>query len=353
MKMKNTLLLTLFTIVHVIGQKTHETPVNIILMIGDGMGLSQITAGMYSNGNKTALEEFEYIGLSKTHSSENLVTDSAASGTAFACGKKTMNGVLGMDINNNKLNSILEICKSRGYLTGLISTSSIVHATPASFYANVRSRKQYEDIALQLSENNIDYFIGGGEKHFKKRNDNRNLILEMKEYEMVNNLTKFSQSTSNKLGFFTYYDEPPSLNDGRKPTLDLALLATLDKFDQREKPFFIMVEGSQIDWGGHANEIDYITSEFKDFDGAVSVAVNYVNANPNTLLIVTADHETGGLAITFGKTKPYTFKSDFNTGGHSATMVPVFSYGTCAEKFSGIYENTAIFDKMLETVERK
>ena len=353
MKMKNTLLLTLFTIFHVIGQKTPETPVNIILMIGDGMGLSQITAGMYSNGNKTALEEFEYIGLSKTHSSENLVTDSAASGTAFACGKKTMNGVLGMDINNNKLNSILEICKSRGYLTGLISTSSIVHATPASFYANVRSRKQYEDIALQLSENNIDYFIGGGEKHFKKRNDNRNLILEMKDYEMVNNLTKFSQSTSNKLGFFTYYDEPPSLNDGRKPPLDEALLATLDKFDQREKSFFIMVEGSQIDWGGHANEIDYITSEFKDFDRAISVAVNYVNANPNTLLIVTADHETGGLAITFGKTKPYKFKSDFNTGGHSATMVPVFSYGTCAKKFSGIYENTAIFDKMLETVERK
>ena len=353
MKIKNALLLTLFTVFNVTGQKTPETPVNIILMIGDGMGLSQITAGMYSNGNKTALEEFEYIGLSKTHSSENLVTDSAASGTAFACGKKTMNGVLGMDINNNKLNSILEICKSRGYLTGLISTSSIVHATPASFYANVRSRKQYEDIALQLSENNIDYFIGGGEKHFKKRNDNRNLISEMKDYEMVNNLTKFSQSTSNKLGFFTYYDEPPSLNEGRKPMLDEALLATLDKFDQREKPFFIMVEGSQIDWGGHANEIDYITSEFKDFDGAISVAVNYVNANPNTLLIVTADHETGGLAITFGKTKPYTFKSDFNTGGHSATMVPVFSYGTCAEKFSGIYENTAIFDKMLETVERK
>ena len=106
MKIKNTLLLTLFTVFNLTGQKTPETPVNIILMIGDGMGLSQITAGMYSNGNKTALEEFEYIGLSKTHSSENLVTDSAASGTAFACGKKTMNGVLGMDINNNKLSSI-------------------------------------------------------------------------------------------------------------------------------------------------------------------------------------------------------------------------------------------------------
>ena len=290
MKMKNVLFLTLFTIFHVIGQKTPETPVNIILMIGDGMGLSQITAGMYSNGNKTALEEFEYIGLSKTHSSKNLVTDSAAAGTAIACGKKTLNGVLGMDLNNNKLSSILE--------------------------------------------------------------DDRNLISEMKDYEMVSSLKKFSQSTSNKLGFFTYYDEPPRINDGRKPQLNEALTATLEKLDQREKPFFLMVEGSQIDWGGHANEIDYITSEFKDFDGAISVAVNYVNLNPNTLLIVTADHETGGLAITLGKTNPFTFRSDFNTGGHSATMVPVFSYGTCADKFSGIYENTAIFEKMLESVKR-
>ena len=352
MKIKNALLLTLFTVFNLTGQKTPETPVNIILMIGDGMGLSQITAGMYSNGNKTALEEFEYIGLSKTHSSENLVTDSAASGTAMACGKKTMNGILGLDINNNKLSSILEICKSRGYLTALISTSSIVHATPASFYANVPSRYQYEDIALQLSENNVDYFIGGGEKHFKKRKDRRNLISEMNNYEIVNNLMKFRQSTSNKLGFFSYYDEPPSLNEDRKPMLDEALSSTFDKLNQREKPFFVMVEGSQIDWGGHANDIDYITSEFKDFDRAISVAVDYVNANPNTLLIVTADHETGGLAITHGKTKSYTFKSEFSTGGHSATMVPVFSYGISSEKFSGIYENTAIFDKMLETVER-
>jgi alkaline phosphatase len=203
-----------------------------------------------------------------------------------------------------------------------------------------------------LSENNVDYFIGGGEKHFKKRKDSRNLISEMKDYEMVNNLREFNQSTSDKLGFFSYYDEPPSLNEDRKPMLDEALLATFDKLNQRKKPFFVMVEGSQIDWGGHANDIDYITSEFKDFDGAISVAVNYVNENPNTLLIVTADHETGGLAITHGKTKSYTFKSEFNTGGHSATMVPVFSYGINAEKFGGIYENTAIFDKMLETVER-
>ena len=133
-------------------------------MIGDGMGLSQITAGMYSNGNKTALEEFTFIGLSKTHSHNSLVTDSAASGTAMASGVKTLNGVIGINIKNQKVKSILEISKERGYQTGLIATSSIVHATPASFYAKVLSRKEYQKIALQMSESVVDYFIGGGAK---------------------------------------------------------------------------------------------------------------------------------------------------------------------------------------------
>ena len=128
-----------------------DEPTNIILMIGDGTGLAQITAGMYANGNKTNLESFKVIGLAKTHSSNSLVTDSAASGTAMACGIKTMNGVVGIGMDNANQESILKLSKKKGYGTGLIATSSIVHATPASFYANVVSRKQYEDIAFQMS----------------------------------------------------------------------------------------------------------------------------------------------------------------------------------------------------------
>ena len=142
--------------------KAQENSPNIILMIGDGTGLAQITAGMYANGNKTHLESFEVIGLAKTHSSNSLVTDSAASGTAMACGVKTYNGVIGIGADNKNKASILTLSKKKGYKTGLIATSSIVHATPASFYANVVSRRQYEDIAFQMSNSDVDFFIGGG-----------------------------------------------------------------------------------------------------------------------------------------------------------------------------------------------
>ena len=142
---------------------------NIIIMIGDGMGLTQISSGMYANNNSTALEGFEYVGLSKTHALDKLVTDSAASGTAMACGVKTYNGVIGIDGKNKSHPSILEICQKKGYKTGLVATSSIVHATPASFYAKVISRRLYEKIAFQLANTIVDLFVGGGKDYFTKR----------------------------------------------------------------------------------------------------------------------------------------------------------------------------------------
>ena len=345
-------LLTLFFPLLVIAQtqQTADSPLNVIMLIGDGMGLSQISAGMYANNNQTVLEDFSIIGLSKTHAINSLVTDSAASGTAMACGEKTYNGVLGISSRNQKLESVLEICEDNGYNTGLIANSSIVHATPASFYANIDSRKKYEEIALQLSESNVDYFIGGGKKYFNKREDNRNLIKEMDKVDVVKNFNAYKKSDVDRIGFFTYNDEPPSIIDGRAPLLAKYLTATLDKLDNRKEPFFLMVEGSQIDWGGHANDIEYITSEFIEFNSAIEVALNFAKNNSNTLVIVTADHETGGLAITMGKTKGYEIVAGFNTGGHSATMVPVFSYGKFSELFGGIYDNTQIFHKMIEAL---
>ena len=344
--------LTLFFPILVIAQdqQSADSPLNVILLIGDGMGLSQISAGMYVNNNQTVLEDFSIIGLSKTHATNSLVTDSAASGTAMACGEKTYNGVLGISSKNKKLESVLEICEDNGYNTGLIANSSIVHATPASFYANVNSRKKYEEIALQLSESDVDYFIGGGKKYFNKREDKRNLIKEMDEVDVVKNFNAYQKSDADRIGFFTFNDEPPSIIDGRPPLLAKYLTATLDKLNKRMEPFFLMVEGSQIDWGGHANDIEYITSEFIEFDEAVGVALNFAKNNSNTLVIVTADHETGGLAITMGKTKGYEIVAGFNTGGHSATMVPVFSYGKFSELFGGIYDNTQIFHKMIEAL---
>ena len=323
---------------------------NIILLIGDGMGLTQISTGMYANNNSTVLESFENIGLSKTNAYGQLVTDSAASGTAMATGVKTYNGVLGIDSKNTQVKSILEICEEKGYNSALLATSSIVHATPASFYAQVPSRREYQKIALQLSSHDVDLFIGGGKMHFNKRDDKRNLIEEMNAYHFVNGLDELEKSTSDKIGYFTYKDEPPQKRDGRKPALEDMVSVSLKKMESMGAPFFMLVEGSQIDWGGHANDTEYIVSEFKEFNLAISKALDFAKTDGNTLVVVTADHETGGLALIGGNIKKQAVNGAFNTKGHSAAMVPVFSYGVHSELFRGIYENTAIFDKMVESI---
>ena len=163
-----------------------ESP-NIIMMIGDGMGISQVSTSMYSNDNHTPLERSEYIGLIKTHAIDDLITDSAASGTALSSGVKTYNGVLGMDKDLNPVKSILEICRDKGYMTAILVTSTIVHATPAAYYSKSKSRYEYDNIAVELSKSNINLFVGGGERYFNDREDDRNLMEEMKSYVFVNN----------------------------------------------------------------------------------------------------------------------------------------------------------------------
>jgi alkaline phosphatase len=317
-------------------------------MIGDGMGLSQISSGMYANDNSTALEQFDYIGLSKTASFDKLITDSAASGTAMATGIKTNNKVLGISPDNINQKSILEICKEKGYKTALIATSSIVHATPASFYAKENSRYNYENIALQLRNDNIDIIVGGGSKYFTTRKDKRNLINEMSGYEFVKSVDELEKSISTKIGYFTYFGEPPSILNGRPANLDLITRTILNKLSLNKSPFIIVIEGSQIDWGGHDNDSKMVISEFIDFDSAIKEALEFAKNDGNTLVVVTADHETGGMSLNGGEINNVNIK--FNTKSHTGTMVPVFSFGPSSETFRGIYENTQIFYKLRESI---
>ena len=374
---KNIILALFFVISFNIYSQESESP-NIILMIGDGMGLTQISSGMYSNNNSTALENFQYVGLSKTHSYDNLVTDSAAAGTAMSSGKKTQNKVLGLDHEGNPIKSILSICQDKGYSTALVATSNILHATPAAFFANIDYRYNYEPIAVQMTKSGVNYFVGGGEKYFNSREDKRNLINEMTEngYEIVYNISDFEKSKSNYLGFFTAKDEPyyfykgvnysyreydeddynedEPLEDftGRESYLARSAKATLGKLDEMGKPFFIMIEGSQIDWGGHDNDQKYMVSQFLEFNDAIEVVLDFAKKDKNTIVVVTADHETGGAAIVRGKLSNSSIKNRFATTNHTASMVPVFSYGPKAHLFKGIYENTEIFNKLLSIVNK-
>lgn len=327
---------------------------NIILLIGDGMGLGQITAGMYDNGNKTALEKFDNIGLHKSDASNKLVTDSAAGATAFACGVKTYNGAIGVDSDTISTCTILELAEGHDKKTGLIATSTIVHATPASFIAHNKYRKNYEEIAADFLKTDIDLFIGGGAKYFNNREtDDRNLYeeLKLKGYQVSDYFTEdintMSIDPNKKLAYLTALDDPIPVAQGRDYLLN-SVKKSLDYFDHNnEKGFFLMVEGSQIDWGGHANNQEYVLTEFAEFDTVIDYVQSWAEQDGETLVIVTADHETGGMAIQPESTKDSIVMA-FTSTYHTATMIPVFAYGPYAELFRGIYPNTAIYFKMNE-----
>ena len=333
-----------------------EKPVNIVLMIGDGMGLAQISAAMYHNHNKSIFEEFPVIGFHKSHALNNLITDSAAGATAFSCGEKTNVGEVGMDADTLKIRTILEECELNGMATGLVATSTIVHATPAAFIAHQDSREKYEDIALDFLNVDIDLFIGGGKKYFDNREfDERNLYKELQDKGYYVNdyfnidLQAIKPNVDKNFAYFTANKHPLPAAAGRD-YLPFASEMSVNFLSQRsDKGFFLMIEGSQIDWGGHGNDSDMVISEIHDFEKAIKKVLEWAKKRGDTLIIITADHETGGYAINPGSKKG-KIKGAFNTNGHTATMVPVFAYGPSADLFAGIYENNEIFHKMKEAL---
>jgi len=339
--------------------KSVNKPKNIILMIGDGMGLNQITAGLYSNNNTLNLERIKTIGLHKSYSDDNLVTDSAAGATAFSAGIKTYNGAIGVDSDTNRVETILEEAEAKGLATGLVASSTIVHATPASFFAHNKSRNNYEEIAAELVRTEIDYWVGGGKQFFDLRTiDERNISNELigkRNYVIKDFLNDEISSVDlplgKNVGFLTANKDPLPVSQGRD-YLEAASIRGLEFLKAKnDKGFFMMIEGSQIDWGGHANKIDYVVSEFLEFDRIIGKVLDFVQKDGETLLIITADHETGGLAINPQSSMGMgNINAAFTTDYHTAAMIPVFAYGPGSESFAGIYENTAIYKKMRKAI---
>jgi len=336
---------------------------NVILLIGDGTGLSQISSAFFFKETSPNYARFKHIGLINTTSSREDITDSAAGATAFASGIKTYNGAVGVADDSTEVKNLVEIVSKHNIKTGVISTSSIQHATPAGFYAHAINRGLYEDIAADMVDSDIDFFAGGGTKFFNKRKDGENLLdaLKVKGFNIdTTALGKFSGIKSySKMAYLLAENHLDPVAKGRGDYLPKATelgIKFLNK-DADKSSFFLMVEGSQIDWGGHANDADYLISELIDFDDAIGKALDFAEKDGNTLVIVTADHENGGFTLSSTPKKAEDGKSysdyneitgTFSTNGHSATLIPVFAYGPGAEAFSGIYENTEIFHKILE-----
>lgn len=327
---------------------TVKKPKNIILLIADGTGISQISSSLFYNDQPSNYEEFPVVGLIKTSASDKLITDSAASATAYASGIKTYNGAVGVGPDTAFVPTIVEQISENGMSTGVVSTSSITHATPAAFYAHVEARRSYEKIAEFLVNSEIDFFAGGGLEYFNKREDKQNLLTTLKSNGFVIDTTSLKPMNADKQGFLLADDAMPKMLEGRGDFLPDATQLAMNQLSKNAKGFFLMVEGSQVDWGGHSNEGDYVISELIDFDVAMGVALKFAEANGETLVIVTADHETGGFTLSADNGNYNKIKPTFSTKGHSATMVPIFAKGPGAELFGGIYENTEVYHKMMK-----
>ncbi|MGN0032358.1 MAG: alkaline phosphatase [Candidatus Limimorpha sp.] len=355
--MKNNFVLTLFVLFSAFfatsccsnNEKcSPQGPLNVVLMIGDGMSIPQIYALTMVEDTPTAFERFSYSGLAVSKSASNEITDSAAGGTAIATGHKTRNHMIGMDADSVPVPSLLEIMAEKGKKTGVVVTSYVSHATPASFIAHCPNRNNYEDIAMQISERtDVDVLIGGGKKHFINRKDSVDLLEKMSRngWVVCDSLEQVSDLNARTavLADMSHMKRVSERGDFLPKATSLAL-----DMLSNDDGFFLMVEGSQIDFAGHNNDSTYLVDEMRDFNKTIGVVLDFAEKNPNTLVIVTADHETGGLTLIDEKDKYTNVEFKFSTGSHSPIFVPVFAFGPGAEQLSGIMDNTDIMRKVLD-----
>ncbi|KZN29854.1 hypothetical protein N474_25145 [Pseudoalteromonas luteoviolacea CPMOR-2] len=298
-------------------------PKNIIYMIGDGMGPAYTTAYRYYKDDKNTktveptVFDSILVGMAHTYPDDNtVVTDSAAGATALSTAIKSYNGAIAVDTNKKPLKTMLQMAKEQGKTTALVATSQINHATPASFAAHNESRRNYNEIAddyVDVKVNGklpVDLMLGGGTKYFIR--DDRNLISEFKRsgYQYVDHLSALNTIEAiPAIGLFAEKGMPYAIDKDpeRLTQMTEKALSLLDK-DSNKKGFFVMIEGSQIDWCGHANDIACAMREMDDFAKSISLAKSYVDQNPDTLLVITADHSTGGL--TLGADGDYRWERD-------------------------------------------
>ncbi len=394
------------------GIEAQQAPIRVILFIGDGVGAGHWTAALVSVED-LAVKRFPVVGLVDTRNVDSSITDSAAGATAYASGVRTYNGALGVTPDSTAVPTVLERAQERGMAVGLVATSSVTHATPAAFAAHVPSRAMEFEIARQLLEHRPDVLLGGGRVWFdgEARPDSADLLGEIqREWTYVSTAAELQaldlREVDRLIGLFGENQLP--LAEERSPTLREMTRAALEVLGRDAEGFFLMVEGSQPDWRAHANEpLPGVAVEVLDFDLAIGEALRYQDDHPETLIVVTADHETGGLAVQLAaertllsraaarldtlaasvaearetldnsrahladSTASYmgrlaaelraeatardgalTLVARYTSGTHTALMVPLFASGPGAESYGGMIDNWRVGELLLEAVQR-
>ncbi|MBS4207889.1 alkaline phosphatase [Bacillus sp. FJAT-50079] len=297
---------------------------NVIFMIPDGFSSAYATNYRLYKGKESIMDSM-LVGMHRTNSANSAVTDSAAAGTAMATGVKTNNGMISMSPDGKKLRTILQASKSAGKSAGLVATSTITYATPAVFASHVTSRANEAEIAPQYLENDVDVLLGGGKKYFpdqllnQAKEDGYRIVFERK------GLT-YARKSKKLLGLFS--EEGMAAELDRKRTKEPSLVEmtemALNILSQNKKGFFVMIEGSQIDWAGHANDPAWAMKDIEAFEQAVEKAVDFAKKDKHTLVVIAGDHDNGGMSV--GGYGEYAAKIDLlrqvkATGNYMATQL--------------------------------
>ena len=319
---------------------------NIIFMIGDGMGLEQISAAWVCNGGKLNLDNFSKVGIQRTYSANKLVTDSAAAGTALSTGHKTNNGMVGMNADTVAVKTLAEEAMEKGKRAGAAVTCRVNDATPAVFFSHSETRKNQEDIVAQMASSGVYFLSGGGTKFCEEREDGRNIAEEVKADGYTYVRTKedlMAVEEGPVIALMDSYELKPSLDRG--DILPASVTKALELLDNK-KGFFLMVEGSMIDDGGHDNKAGHTMEEIFDFDKTIGLVLEWAAKDGETLVVVTGDHATGGMTLLSGGIDEKRIRVNFSTTGHNGIALPVFAWGPHSEDFVGVYENTELSDKI-------
>lgn len=320
---------------------------NVILMIGDGMSLMDVYAAWVCNRGRLWLDNAQYIGLSATHCTDKLITDSGAGGTALATGHKTKYHAVGVDPEGKPLTTIIDLAKRKDKDAGIAVTCRLWDATPADFCCHNINRDNEQEIVADYPTSGVDFAFGGGAKYFTNRKDGRNIFEELKNqgYYIARTWEELEKWKSGKV-FCVPYEVDTPLPDERGDLLARATMKGISLMNQNKNGFYMMVEGSQLDDYGHFNQLDMLMKELHDFDRTIGEVMKWAAKDGETLVVVTADHETGGLTLHGGDLATGRIEAKFASTGHTGVMVPVYAFGPGAEEFTGFMDNTEIFWKI-------
>lgn len=339
-------------------KKSDETPKNVIYFIGDGTGPAAVAAGRSATvgpAGRLHVDTMPVVSFVTTHSADAAVTDSAAGGTALASGQKTLNGAVGVLPDGSPVETLCDWAQALGKSTGIMTTERITGATPASFYAHVSKRGQTIDIAAQAPTSKVDIFIGGGMGVFSEEVNGTTQRAEAEKngYVVVDSVSALNEAVKQDKPVMALLSKdafPPASE--RDFTLAELVRAAIEKLSKDDDGFFLMVEGAQIDWAAHDNQAQHMVNEFADFDMAIGEALKFANSREDTLVLMTADHETGGVTlpkapgVEVGKLGDEGYTPSvgvaYSTGSHTGIMVPLFVAGASADHFGGVRDNTSI-----------